>query len=308
MCDRCSASIADCHRNCGECGSDYCLDCCDEMRLLPHYRVRAGLRPVIKRWDGDAPCFGEVEADAVTSGGGGGGCGGGDVVMGEAGVAGDVRSLPAAVQESRRAVIVKCPHCIEEADKALTVALNNRASVEGAASADAAAMVAAAEEKRRKAMESPLKLKVRCVSVTTKKSLAIAEAMPDPLDDLNGLADRYGGDTAPRLRQAVDDLTFEFHKNAKEATDAFIKEVFDEPGDESDDGRSGGGGEGSTRGGGGGGGEKKEPPREQRASRGATASSNGRDTLGMPSAARAGMMTTCSFNASSVTFDVKLAR
>ena len=25
VCDRCSASIADCHRNCGECGSDYCL-------------------------------------------------------------------------------------------------------------------------------------------------------------------------------------------------------------------------------------------------------------------------------------------
>jgi hypothetical protein len=332
----------------------YCLDCCAEMRVLPHYRARAGLRPVIKRWDGDVPCFGSAAdvtaaADAATtaaavavaaaataatrdgvSGGGGGGGGEGEGAGGEGGVegsgggggegklsagavtegegsggrgggavggggagdvggvvnghtavpkveaaeaaeeeaapvvkmetetmkeleelditegvAGSVRSLPAAAQESRRAVVVKCPHCIEVADDALTGALEHRAAVEAAAAdavaaataaaaaaadaadadantvaaaaaadaadadmmtvtttnaankADANAKVAAAREKRRRAIESPLKLKVRCVSVTTKKSLAVAKAMPDPLDDMNGLAERYGGEAAP---------------------------------------------------------------------------------------------------------------
>ena len=33
VCDRCSGSIADGHRNCAECGSDYCVECCAEMQM-----------------------------------------------------------------------------------------------------------------------------------------------------------------------------------------------------------------------------------------------------------------------------------
>ena len=80
--DRCAASIADGHRNCGECGSDYRLDCCAEMRLLPHYRARAEHRPALARWEGDEARFvdvasaGDGRRRARGEGGGDGGDGG----------------------------------------------------------------------------------------------------------------------------------------------------------------------------------------------------------------------------------------
>jgi hypothetical protein len=94
------------------------------------------------------------------------------------------------------------------------------------------------------------------------------------------------------LRQAADDLTFEFHKDANEATEAFLKEVFDEPrgGGGGRSGRNGGGGGGGGRGGGGGdeegagGGERREPL-EQRSSRGATAAAAATGTAAVAVAA-----------------------
>ena len=69
VCDRCAASIADGHRNCGECGSDYCLDCCAEMRLLPHYRARAEHRPALARWERAAAQRDRPVASAQWAGG-----------------------------------------------------------------------------------------------------------------------------------------------------------------------------------------------------------------------------------------------
>ena len=42
VCDRCSGSVADGHRNCAECGSDYCVECCAEMRVPPRRRHPKG--------------------------------------------------------------------------------------------------------------------------------------------------------------------------------------------------------------------------------------------------------------------------
>jgi len=41
VCDRCSGSVADGHRNCAECGSDYCVECCAEMRAPPRSARRS---------------------------------------------------------------------------------------------------------------------------------------------------------------------------------------------------------------------------------------------------------------------------
>jgi len=63
--------------------------------------------------------------------------------------------------------------------------------------------VDAAETERRRALETALTLKVRCVGVTDEASLAFAQAMPDPLDEVNRLADRYGGGRVWREERAA---------------------------------------------------------------------------------------------------------
>lgn len=282
VCDRCSGAIADCHRNCAQCSSDYCLECCAEMRLLPHYRASASLRPEIKRWGGDVQCFEvvpkvEPETSAKLEEVTGNGidrargavessCGEGSPAKAKGlkekgieemgvtakGAVGEVRSLPAAAEESAKAVVVKCPTCIDAAHVALASAQerleyvenNGDAAIAAAAEttkpgeavpnitrlrAEAESMIAAAQAKCAKAQETELKLKVRSISVTGAQSLALAKAMEDPLDDIKDLAERYGGPALRRRQQEVDDLTNEFTKHAKEVTEKLLKEVFDNP-------------------------------------------------------------------------------
>ena len=122
VCDRCSASIADGHRNCAECGSDYCVECCAEMRVVVP-RSRLPRRKANSPRDTSA--------------------GDRDLSLG-----------------------LKCPgKCVSNGDAGRGGAVSN----------------------------ASLAFKVRCVSVTTQRSLAVAKAMPDPLSDVDGLADRYGG-------------------------------------------------------------------------------------------------------------------
>ena len=136
VCDRCSGSIADGHRNCAECGSDYCVECCAEMRVPPRRRHPKGRA--------SAP-----------------------------------REL-AAAKDGPDPAQVRCPNCLANAT---------------GARADAGRATSAA-----------LAFKVRCVSVTTQRSLAVAKAMPDPLADVDGLADRYGERAVERRRAEAREL------------------------------------------------------------------------------------------------------
>ena len=136
VCDRCSGSIADGHRNCAECGSDYCVECCAEMRVPPRRRHPKGRA--------SAP-----------------------------------REL-AAAKDGPDPAQVRCPNCLANAT---------------GARADAGRATSAA-----------LAFKVRCVSVTTQRSLAVAKAMPDPLADVDGLADRYGERAFERRRAEAREL------------------------------------------------------------------------------------------------------
>ena len=240
VCDQCSASIADCHRHCGSCESDYCLDCVAEMRALPHYRVKSEFRPETRRWEGDEKCFAPVVKTE-----------GGDAHAAAAGgalaPAGPSKPTPAARTEQKKATKVKCPKCIHAADAELTNAISTRDAFEAhmrqvhenpaSSSADednikeslkvATEAVANAREKKRAAIETPLSLKVRCVSVSTKASLAVAKAFTDPLDDVNGLASTYGKNAARAAMDAADALTSTANDDAAAARDAFVKEVFE---------------------------------------------------------------------------------
>ena len=158
VCDRCSGSIADGHRNCAECGSDYCVECCAEMRVPPRRRHPKGRA--------SAP-----------------------------------REL-AAAKDGPDPAQVRCPNCL--------------ANTTGAR-ADAGRATSAA-----------LAFKVRCVSVTTQRSLAVAKAMPDPLADVDGLADRYGERAFERRRAEARELA-EWSPRRTAARARLEREVFDEP-------------------------------------------------------------------------------
>ena len=190
VCDRCSSSIADGLRNCETCSSDYCLDCCAEMRVLPHYRAGARLRPEMFRWDGDERCF---EATASASDGS-------EAATGS-------RSTPAAAAAARDAAFVKCPNCVDAADEGLRKSLEllpivtfnpakraDGAKSESARESEEAANLRVTEfrEKLRAALTTPLALKVRSVGVTTQRSLVVARAMDDPLSDVHFLSETYG--------------------------------------------------------------------------------------------------------------------
>ena len=159
VCDRCSGSIADGHRNCAECGSDYCVECCAEMRVPPRRRHPKGRA--------SAP-----------------------------------REL-AAAKDGPDPAQVRCPNCL--------------ANTTGAR-ADAGRATSAA-----------LAFKVRCVSVTTQRSLAVAKAMPDPLADVDGLADRYGERAFERRRAEARELAEWVAEADRGARARLEREVFDEP-------------------------------------------------------------------------------
>jgi uncharacterized membrane protein YgcG len=206
------------------------------------------------------------------------------------GAAGCVKSLPAAAKESHRAVIVKCPHCIQAATEALAEAVKHRTSVEASASAATAvatksgddvtimtqtttnaaniaaahAGVIAAQDERCRVLEVPLTLKVRCVSVTNKRSIAVAQAMIDPLDDVNGLANRYGGGKErQQLRGAENELSLRYDGDLDAPMEA------GERGGAAEE--NGGAGSGSGEGiQGGGGGRKIKSWGQQQVTRGAT--------------------------------------
>ena len=159
VCDRCSGSIADGHRNCAECGSDYCVECCAEMRVPPRRRHPKGRA--------SAP-----------------------------------REL-AAAKDGPDPAQVRCPNCLANAT---------------GARADAGRATSAA-----------LAFKVRCVSVTTQRSLAVAKAMPDPLADVDGLADRYGERAFERRRAEARELAEWVAEADRGARARLEREVFDEP-------------------------------------------------------------------------------
>ena len=210
------------------------------MRALPHYRVKSEFRPETRRWEGDEKCFAPVVKTE-----------GGDAHAAAAGgalaPAGPSKPTLAARTEQKKATKVKCPKCIHAADAELTNAISTRDAFEAhmrqvhenpaSSSADednikeslkvATEAVANAREKKRAAIETPLSLKVRCVSVSTKASLAVAKAFTDPLDDVNGLASTYGKNAAQAAMDAADALTSTANDDAAAARDAFVKEVFE---------------------------------------------------------------------------------
>ena len=160
LCDRCSGSVADGHRNCAECGSDYCVECCAEMRAPPRRRL--------PKSRGSSPRAAKEAKDGADS--------------------------------ARRA---RCPNCLANAS-------DRRA--------DAARATSAA-----------LAFKVRCVSVTTQRSLAVAKAMPDPLADVDGLADRHGARAFARRADEAEALA-EWVAEADVARRARLaREIFGEP-------------------------------------------------------------------------------
>ena len=231
VCDRCAASIADGHRNCGECGSDYCLDCCAEMRLLPHYRARAEHRPALARWEGDEARFVDVasagdddaargakaeatEATVVARGAAAAAEGNGSAE----GTA--VRASASCAAAAREANAVKCPNCVETADAALRALLAEGASSSGAAVAEARARL-------ERATSAPMRLKVRCVSVVGQKSLAVAKAMPDPLADVDALADRYCAGAARAAEEEAAALGRLCAEDAAARLEALVDDVFE---------------------------------------------------------------------------------
>ena len=245
VCDRCSSSIADGLRNCETCSSDYCLDCCAEMRVLPHYRAGARLRPEMFRWDGDERCF---EATASASDGS-------EAVTGS-------RSTPAAAAAARDAAFVKCPNCIDAADEGLRkylkllpiVKFNPAKRADGAKSESARESEEAANlrvtefrEKLRAALATPLALKVRSVGVTTQRSLVVARAMDDPLSDVHFLSETYGAAARFSRQKEADALANRVRADASTAAKSLVEDVFGE--------------------------EEEADQRERRASRGASSAS-----------------------------------
>ena len=245
VCDRCSSSIADGLRNCGTCTSDYCLDCCSEMRVLPHYRAGAHLRPEMLRWDGDERCF-EATASAPNAP---------EAATGS-------RSTPAAAAAARDAAFVKCPNCIDAADEGLRkylellpiVKFNPAKGADGAKSESARESEEAANlkvtefrQKLRAALATPLTLKVRSVGVTTQRSLAVARAMDDPLSDLHFLSATYGAKARCSRREEADALAECVVADASAAAKSLVEEVFGD--------------------------EEEADQRERRASRGASSAS-----------------------------------
>ena len=159
VCDRCSGSVADGHRNCAECGSDYCVECCAEMRVPPRRR--------------HLKSRGSSPRAAVRKGG------------------------PDPARTAR------CPNCLANAT-------DRRADAGHATSA-------------------ALAFKVRCVSVTTQRSLAVAKAMPDPLADVDGLADRYGERAFERRGEEASALAEWVAEADRGARARLEREVFGEP-------------------------------------------------------------------------------
>ena len=155
VCDRCSASIADGHRNCMECGSDYCVECCAEMRVPTKEKGK------VNRKSSNSP--------------------------------------KAYLSLNDPWAGVKCPgKCV------------------------------AGDTGRVSSVSQPLAFKVRCVSVTTQRSLAVAKAMPDPLSDVDHMADTYGN-TALKVRQKEADELKEWVKSSDAASvERFHREVFGE--------------------------------------------------------------------------------
>ena len=137
------------------------------MRVLPHYRAGARLRPEMFRWDGDERCRGDAASASDGS----------EAVTGS-------RSTPAAAAAARDAAFVKCPNCIDAADEGLrkylkllpivkfNPAKRGRAKSESARESEEAANLRVTEfrEKLRAALATPLALKVRSVGVTTQRS------------------------------------------------------------------------------------------------------------------------------------------
>jgi lysine-specific demethylase 3 len=163
VCDRCSGSVADGHRNCAECGSDYCVECCAEMRAPP----RSARRSHKSRSAHASPRDAKDAKDTS--------CG----------------------------HFVRCPNC-----------LANGTDWHADASRGAS---------------SALAFKVRCVSVTTQRSLAVAKAMPDPLADVDGLADRYGGRAFEQRREEARELADWLAEAERGARARLAREVFGEP-------------------------------------------------------------------------------
>ena len=163
VCDRCSGSVADGHRNCAECGSDYCVECCAEMRAPP----RSARRSHKSRSAHASPRDAKDAKDTS--------CG----------------------------YFVRCPNC-----------LANGTDRHADASRGASAALA---------------FKVRCVSVTTQRSLAVAKAMPDPLADVDGLADRYGGRALEQRREEARELADWLAEAERDARARLAREVFGEP-------------------------------------------------------------------------------
>ena len=245
VCDRCSSSIADGLRNCETCSSDYCLDCCAEMRVLPHYRAGARLRPEMFRWDGDERCF---EATASASDGS-------EAATGS-------RSTPAAAAAARDAAFVKCPNCVDAADEGLRKSLEllpivtfnpakraDGAKSESARESEEAANLRVTEfrEKLRAALATPLALKVRSVGVTTQRSLVVARAMDDPLSDVHFLSETYGAAARFSRQKEADALADRVRADASTAAKSLVEDVFGE--------------------------EEEADQRERRASRGASSAS-----------------------------------
>ena len=82
-----------------------------------------------------------------------------------------------------------------------------------------------------RATRAALAFKVRCVSVTTQRSLAVAKAMPEePARAVDGLADRYGERAPLSAAWAATSGVAEWVAEADRAARARLeREVFDEP-------------------------------------------------------------------------------